>query len=168
MRLRIADCGLRLFVPEGRRRLAGGETTGTGCNGESRPGRAQDRSLGLTPLQGWKSFGANTPVVSPPANIRSASGAEEDFLKRYSRIIKSAIRNPILLIVAALILACADGANSSKPSVENTPVLKTDAEKEDKTKTTAFDGERAFNHVKAQVEFGPHPAGSPAIEKTRE
>lgn len=34
--------------------------------------------------------------------------------------------------------------------------------------TTAFDGERAFNHVKAQVAFGPHPAGSAANEKVRE
>jgi glutaminyl-peptide cyclotransferase len=34
--------------------------------------------------------------------------------------------------------------------------------------TTAFDGERAFAHVKAQVEFGPRPAGSAALEKTRD
>src|SRR5262245_25980073 len=81
---------------------------------------------------------------------------------------QSAIRNLALLVAAALTLACADGAGSSKPSVENTPVPKTGAEKEDKTKTTAFDGERAFNHVKAQVESGARPAGSPAIEKTRE
>src|SRR5262245_19179506 len=96
MRLRIADYGLRIFVPEGRRILAGG------------------------------------------------------------------------LIIAALMLACADGASSWTRSVENSPAPTAGAEKEDKTKTTAFDGERAFNHVKAQVEFGPHPAGSAAIEKTRE
>lgn len=35
-------------------------------------------------------------------------------------------------------------------------------------KTTAFDGDRAFNHAKAQVGFGPRPAGSAAVEKTRE
>src|SRR5262249_19212877 len=85
-----------------------------------------------------------------------------------SAIRNQVIRNPALLIAAALMLACADGASSSKPAVENTPAQKAGAEKEDKTKTTAFDGERAFNHVKAQVEFGPRPAGSPAIEKTRE
>ena len=72
------------FVPEGRRILAGGETTGTGCNENPRPGRALDRSFGLSPFQGWKSFGANLPVVSPPANILSASGAEEHFLECYS------------------------------------------------------------------------------------
>src|SRR5262249_984571 len=80
-----------------------------------------------------------------------------------------AIRNLGLLVIAALMLACADGASSSRPAVENPPAPTAGAEKEDKTKaTTAFDGERAFNHVKAQVEFGPRPPGSPAVEKTRE
>src|SRR5215510_8635399 len=72
------------------------------------------------------------------------------------------------LLIALLLFACADGAGSSKPSVENAPAPTVGAGKEDKTKTTAFDGERAFNHVKSQVEFGPHPAGSTAIENTRE
>jgi len=86
-----------------------------------------------------------------------------------SAIRNQVIRNQVLLVIVALMLACADGASSSKPTVENTPAQKTGAENEDKTKTTtAFDGERAFNHVKAQVEFGPRPPGSPAIEKTRE
>ncbi|MEY3282462.1 MAG: hypothetical protein RIR86_475 [Acidobacteriota bacterium] len=31
-----------------------------------------------------------------------------------------------------------------------------------------FDGARAYAHVKAQVEFGPRPSGSAALEKTRE
>ena len=39
---------------------------------------------GLSPFQGWKSFGGYLPVVSPPANIRSASGAKEHFLECYS------------------------------------------------------------------------------------
>jgi Zn-dependent M28 family amino/carboxypeptidase len=65
--------------------------------------------------------------------------------------------------------ACANDAGSSKQAVENTPAQNAGAGGGDKTKrTTAFDSERAFNHVKAQVEFGPRPSGSPAIEKTRE
>jgi glutaminyl-peptide cyclotransferase len=98
-----------------------------------------------------------------PSNPQSAIRNPQSAIK------KSAIRNLTLLIVASLLFACANGAGSSKPAVENTPAPKTGAEGEEKTKkTTAFDGERAFNHVKAQVEFGPRPAGSPAIEKTRE
>ena len=77
------------------------------------------------------------------------------------------IRNLALSLVAALTLACANGAN---PAVENSPAEKADqGDRTDKDKkTTPFDGDRAFNHVKAQVELGPRPAGSPAIEKARE
>jgi Zn-dependent M28 family amino/carboxypeptidase len=33
---------------------------------------------------------------------------------------------------------------------------------------TAFDGSRAYDHLRQVVSFGPRPAGSPAIERTRE
>jgi hypothetical protein len=91
--------------------------------------------------------------------------------ERRLRNPQSAIRNPMLLLAAIFMFACANGANSSKPEIQQTPVAQGDkADKSaDKSKTaTAFDGERAFNHVKAQVELGPRPAGSPAIEKARE
>src|SRR5688500_1490085 len=32
---------------------------------------------------------------------------------------------------------------------------------------TAFNGERAMDHVRRQIEFGPRPPGSPQLEKTR-
>ncbi len=72
----------------------------------------------------------------------------------------------ILLFIAAFTFSCANSADSAKPAVDSAATPK--AESDDAKKTTTFDGERAFNHVKAQVEFGPRPAGSPAIEKTRE
>jgi len=85
------------------------------------------------------------------------------------RIPHSAFRNSILL-AATFLFGCANGANPSEPAVENPPAH--NSGQSDKAgqaeKTTAFDGERAFNHVKAQVELGPRPAGSPTIEKTRE
>lgn len=78
----------------------------------------------------------------------------------------------ILLLAASFTFACADGSSSPKPAVEPAPAQKAESnqsERADKSKTTtAFDGERAFNHVKTQVEFGPRPAGSTAIEKARE
>ena len=73
------------------------------------------------------------------------------------------------LLIAALMLACADGCQLVKAPGRKHSGSKDRAEKEDKTKkTTAFDGERAFNHVKAQVELGARPPGLAAIEKTRE
>ncbi|HEY0005527.1 MAG TPA: M28 family metallopeptidase [Pyrinomonadaceae bacterium] len=36
------------------------------------------------------------------------------------------------------------------------------------TAYTGFDGDRAFEHVRKQVEFGPRPPGSPELAKTRE
>ena len=36
-----------------------------------------------------------------------------------------------------------------------------------KSKKTDFDGERAFEYLKKQVEFGPRPPSSPELEKTR-
>lgn len=74
---------------------------------------------------------------------------------------------PLILVVQ---LACTGTESSS--AVQPTPsesATATPSESTDKPKmTTAFDGARAFAHVKAQVTFGPHPAGSAAIEKVRE
>ncbi|MFN0107679.1 MAG: M28 family peptidase [Blastocatellia bacterium] len=75
------------------------------------------------------------------------------------------LRSTAICVAAMLLFACQNGSTTTKPIVEAPPTAKSEAEK---SKTTSFDGERAFNHVKTQVEFGPRPAGSAAIEKTRE
>lgn len=75
------------------------------------------------------------------------------------------LRSTAICIVAMLLFACENGSTTTKPIVQATPTAASDTEK---AKTTSFDAERAFNHVKAQVAFGPRPAGSAAIEKTRE
>jgi glutaminyl-peptide cyclotransferase len=78
---------------------------------------------------------------------------------------QSAIRNLLLFCACLCTLACAKDGVASK---SDSPAVVTAPTAEPQKKTTAFDGERAFNHVKAQVEFGPRPAGSAALEKTRE
>jgi glutaminyl-peptide cyclotransferase len=71
------------------------------------------------------------------------------------------------LLVALVTLACASGAFvARRESVPNTSP--TPAKKPEEKMATDFDGERAFAHVKAQVDFGPRPAGSTALEKTRQ
>lgn len=71
-----------------------------------------------------------------------------------------------LAIIASLLisLACSSGSESKVPPVAaDAPSPAAQA-----NKTTPFDADRAFAHVKAQVDLGPRPAGSPAIERTRE
>jgi glutaminyl-peptide cyclotransferase len=79
----------------------------------------------------------------------------------YSFIL--AIRGIALCSFAFLSLACGDNSAATQPSA--TPAA---TETAPAKKTTAFDAERAFNHVKAQVAFGPRPAGSAALAATRD
>src|SRR5213079_2631741 len=48
--------------------------------------------------------------------------------------------------------------DSATPSSASSPVT---------SGYSGFDGQRAFEHVRKQVEFGPRPPGSPELEKTR-
>ncbi len=76
------------------------------------------------------------------------------------------IRISFLFSLCLLAAACANDGVASKPTAA--PNATATPETEQAKKTTEFSGERAFNHVKTQVEFGPRPAGSAALEKTRE
>lgn len=66
-----------------------------------------------------------------------------------------------LLLLASTVLfsGCRNSTqvnqNGAQPSPSPTP-------------GSAFDGQRAFEHVRKQVEFGPRPAGSSELAKTRE
>jgi Zn-dependent M28 family amino/carboxypeptidase len=74
----------------------------------------------------------------------------------------------ILHFTAIFTLACSNSASSTRIGAEIAPSpLPSPASSSTNEKTTDFDGERAFAHVKTQVEFGPRPAGSAALEKTR-
>ncbi len=57
-------------------------------------------------------------------------------------------------------LGCPGGANKPAELNSPTPAVEVVAKSE-------FDGNRAFDFVKKQVEFGPRPPGSPELEKTR-
>ena len=87
----------------------------------------------------------------------------------YFRRPESAIPNRLiplcLLACAALAFACAnEAASPAAPAASVTPAATTDTTPQ----KTPFDGERALGHVRTQVNFGPRPAGSAALEKTRE
>src|SRR5450755_3796582 len=66
-----------------------------------------------------------------------------------------------LVIVPLALIGCPSGTN-----VDRKIITSPDASSSPKS-TSDFDGERAFEHVRKQVEFGPRPPGSPELEKTR-
>ena len=61
------------------------------------------------------------------------------------------------IILPLSLLGCPSNKNqpTETTSAANSPAVKT---------TTDFDGDRAFEHVRKQVEFGPRPAGSAELE----
>jgi hypothetical protein len=64
-----------------------------------------------------------------------------------------------VLTVPLFFFGCPSGSN--KPGEVASPSSPAAAAKSD------FDGDRALEHVRKQVEFGPRPAGSAELEKTR-
>ena len=67
----------------------------------------------------------------------------------------------LVLFVPLILLGCPGGEN--KPA----DATSTNASSPPAKTTSDFDGGRAFEHVRKQVEFGPRPPGSPELEKTR-
>lgn len=63
-----------------------------------------------------------------------------------------------VVIVPLLLLGCPGNTNKPADNATAPPPAPTKSD---------FDGDRAFEHVRKQVEFGPRPAGSAELEKTR-
>ncbi|PYS59999.1 MAG: hypothetical protein DMF76_14980 [Acidobacteria bacterium] len=68
------------------------------------------------------------------------------------------------LLVLLLLFGCPSGT-SNKPIDEKSSSPSTSSPSP--KGASDFDGERAFEHVRKQVELGPRPPGSPELEKTR-
>src|SRR5262245_43717133 len=65
----------------------------------------------------------------------------------------------LVLASSLLLLGC--------PSANNKPADGNSAPSTPVAAKSDFDGDKAFEHVRKQVEFGPRPPGSPELEKTR-
>lgn len=70
----------------------------------------------------------------------------------------------LVLATASVALACMSQTTPPSELAVASPSTSAVAQ----TKSTPFDADKAFGHVKTLVEFGPRPAGSAAIEKARE
>ncbi|MCI0337985.1 MAG: M28 family peptidase [Acidobacteria bacterium] len=72
------------------------------------------------------------------------------------------LRISLIIFIATVAFACTKNAASPV----KTPEVASNPTSSNSNKSADFDGERALAHVKAQVEFGPRPAGSAASDKT--
>ena len=80
----------------------------------------------------------------------------------YSHCACSAL---LLVLLPLLFAAC---PKNQKPPRQPRIGISTGSTPEPLPIPTAFNGERALDHVRKQIEFGPRPPGSPQLEKTRE
>jgi glutaminyl-peptide cyclotransferase len=76
------------------------------------------------------------------------------------RKILKPVSHSVALASLFFLLGCPGGGNKPAQINSSTPIAEAPAKSD-------FDGDRAFEYVRKQVEFGPRPPGSPELEKTR-
>ncbi len=81
-------------------------------------------------------------------------------LNELPRVSARSLALSFLFVPLLLLLGCPSSTN--KPAEGNSSATPSNA-----SGKSEFDGERAFEQVRKQVEFGPRPAGSAELEKTR-
>jgi glutaminyl-peptide cyclotransferase len=82
------------------------------------------------------------------------------------QLMGRAVTTVFLALVPFLFIACPRSEPPPQPRVgmsERPRITPTPA-----PLAVSFNGERALDHVRKQIEFGPRPPGSPELEKTRE
>src|SRR6266704_3985467 len=136
--------------------LFAGTGSYSGCHG----GETQI-SIDVTSFAHDRNLRAMPPKTSPEElSIQLTNMRHED--ARSTRPVQFGLL-ALTLFVMLLLVGCPSGANKSSgnsatPSSSSSPVT---------SGYSGFDGQRAFEHVRKQVEFGPRPPGSPELEKTR-
>ncbi|HEY0546195.1 MAG TPA: M28 family metallopeptidase [Pyrinomonadaceae bacterium] len=83
--------------------------------------------------------------------------------------LKITSAHKLFLVSLTLLLVLAGCQNPPAPTQNASPSPAPSASPSSQSKSgSAFDGQRAFEQVRKQVEFGPRPAGSEELAKTRE
>jgi len=81
-----------------------------------------------------------------------------DGMPRLKKVLKT---SSLSIAFLSLLMLFGCPGSSNKPPQTNPSPTEPSGSKSD------FDGDRAFSHVRKQVEFGPRPAGSAELEKAR-
>ncbi len=92
----------------------------------------------------------------------------EESRKAERRKNSGAILTLALFISLPFGLFSCPGNSKSNNNVSTQPTPAPSPSAQSSSSNVAFDGERAFAHVRKQVEFGPRPPGSPELARTRE
>jgi hypothetical protein len=79
------------------------------------------------------------------------------------RKILKPVSHSLAFASLVFLLACPGSNKPAEVNSSNSPATPIDTA----PVKSDFDGDRAFDYVKKQVEFGPRPPGSPELEKTR-
>jgi hypothetical protein len=79
------------------------------------------------------------------------------------RKILKPVSHSLAFASLVFLLACPGSNKPAEVNSSNSPSTPIDTA----PAKSDFDGDRAFDYVKKQVEFGPRPPGSPELEKTR-
>src|SRR5215510_5547386 len=79
----------------------------------------------------------------------------------FKKVLKT---SSLSIAFASLLLLLGCPSNSNKPTETN---VATNTSTAPVAAKSDFDGDRAFEHVRKQVQFGPRPPGSPELEKAR-
>ena len=84
--------------------------------------------------------------------------------RRVETFERSGLTPALLVLLAFLCNACTGNTTTYNAPVNATPAASAQAS----PTRPAFDGQRAFEHVRKMVETGPRPAGSAELARTRE
>ena len=94
------------------------------------------------------------------------SSAKESSLSRM-RIARLTLKFFLVLTLSLFLLACPGNNNKSNTGGTNTAPTPSSTPTPSQARLT-IDGDRAFEHVRKQVEIGPRPAGSAELAKARD
>jgi Zn-dependent M28 family amino/carboxypeptidase len=82
--------------------------------------------------------------------------------------VRSAILvGAFLVLASSSLIGCTEGPEAKSMSAPTNDRTVAPTSVAQTAPTPAFDGKRAWEHLRAQVGFGPRPSGSPAIVETR-
>lgn len=90
-------------------------------------------------------------------------------LARRAPMMRLRFSLPIFVLASLALMGCSgNSTNNANAVVQSSPTPAATPTAPASTANTAFDGERAFEYVRKQVEFGPRPAGTQELARTRD